>query len=378
VDIGKNPVDGKRRQHFETVRGNKGAAQKRLAELMTEISRGGYVKTPWNLTVAEYLRTWLRDYAEVNYRPKTIESYRMLIEKHLIPEVGNIHLKELEPRHLQSLYARKKDSGLGSRTVRYLYSLLAEALGHAVKTGLINRNLALSTEPPKVEHKVITTLAPDQLERFFSAVKGVLYYALFYLMLHTGLRRGEALALKWKHIDLGLSSLGVSAYLSVMQSLNKVNGRDLVQEPKTANSKRRVALPSSLVLVLRQYREAQEALRASVGAQLTDEDYVFCHLDGTPLDPSTVSHTFAKVLRRAGLPPMPLHGLRHTHATLLLQAGIHPKVVQERLGHSSIRVTLDTYSHVMGGLQEAAAQKFDDFLAANSSSVINVAKMLPN
>jgi integrase len=140
VDIGKDPVDGKRRQHFETVRGNKGAAQKRLAELMTEISRGGYVKTPRNLTLAAYLRTWLRDYAEVNCRPKTIESYRMLVEKHVIPEVGNIHLIELEPRHLQSLYARKKDSGLGSRTVRYFYSLLVEALGHAVKTGLINRN----------------------------------------------------------------------------------------------------------------------------------------------------------------------------------------------------------------------------------------------
>jgi len=179
-----------------------------------------------------------------------------------------------------------------------------EALGHAVKTGLINRNIALYTEPPKVEHKIIPTLAPDQLDKFFSAVKGMLYYALFYLMLHTGLRRGEALALKWKHIDLGLSSLGVSAYLSVTQSLNKVEGRALVQEPKTASGKRRVALSASLALVLRQYREAQEAMRMSVG-ELTDENYVCCHLDGAPLDPSTVSHAFAKVLRRAGLPPMP-------------------------------------------------------------------------
>ncbi|MCJ7791127.1 MAG: site-specific integrase [Dehalococcoidia bacterium] len=342
---------------------------------MTEISRGSYVKTPRDLTVAEYLRNWLRDYVEVNCAPKTIESYGMIIEKHVIPEVGNIHLAKLEPRYLQVLYGRKKAAGLGNRTVRYLYSLMAEALGHAVKTGLINRNVALSTEPPKVEHKVITTLAPDQLDRFFSAVKGILYYALFYLMLHTGLRRGEALALKWKHIDLGLSSLGVSAYLSVMQSLNKVDGRDLVQEPKTTSGKRRVALSPSLVLVLRTYRDAQGALRASVGEQLIDEDYVCCHFDGTPLDPSTVSHTFAKVLRRAGLPPMPLHGLRHTHATLLLQAGIHPKVVQERLGHSSIRVTLDTYSHVVGGLQEAAAQKFDEFLSANRSADNNVGKM---
>lgn len=202
------------------------------------------------------------------------------------------------------------------------------------------------------------------------------YYTLFYLLLHTGIRRGEALALKWNHVDLGLSSLGTTGYISVSESLNKIDGRVIIKEPKSASGKRRVALPPSLALVLRQHREAQEALRASLGGTLAESDYVFCHPDGIPMDPSTVSHAFAKMLRRAGLPPMPLHGLRHSHATYLLQAGIHPKVVQERLGHSSIRVTLDTYSHVVGGLQEAAAQKFDDFLSENDSSRKNVGRML--
>jgi integrase len=130
-----------------------------------------------------------------------------------------------------------------------------------------------------------------------------------------------------------------------------------------------VALSPSSILVLRQYKSEQQKLFTSLGYILTEDDYVFCHHDGTPLDPSTISHAFVKTLRKAGLPTMPLHGLRHIHATILLQAGTHPRVVMERLGHSSIRVTLDTYSHVVGGLQELAAQKFDDLIEAKSYSV---------
>ena len=192
----------------------------------------------------------------------------------------------------------------------------------------------------------------DNLTCFLEAAKETPYYVLFYLLLHTGLRRGEALALKWKHIDLGLASLGVEAYLSVTQSLNKINGNMYLREPKTSAGKRRVALSPSLTLVLQHYEAEQKALHAKLGQSLRDDDYVFCHIDRSPFDPSTVSHAFADILKRAGLPPMPLHGLRHTHASLLLQAGVHPKVVGDRLGHGSIRVTLDTYSHVIGGLQE--------------------------
>jgi integrase len=377
VDIGKDPATGRRRQHFETVHGNKGAAQKRMAELMVEIEKGGYVKTPKGLTVTDFLRNWIRDYVEVNCALKTIESYRMLIEKYIIPEIGNLSLAGLEARHLQTLYARKKNSGLSGRTVRYIHGLLSESLGHGVKTNLINRNVAQATQPPKVEHHVVPTLATEQLEQFFQAAERTPHYALFYLLLHTGLRRGEALALKWKQVDVGMASLGVFGYLSVTHSLNKVGGQVIIKEPKTASGKRRVALPSSLSLVLRQHRKAQESLRASVGASLEDNDFVFCHLDGKPLDPTTVSHAFAKTLKKARLPSMPLHGLRHSHATLLLQAGTHPKIVQERLGHSSILVTLNTYSHVAPGLQEVAVQKLDNLLSENMSHEKNVAKMLP-
>lgn len=374
VELDRDTVTGKRRRHFETVRGNKGYARERLSKLMVEIQTGSFIKPSKDLTLAEYLRGWLKHYVELNCAPKTIESYRMLVERHIIPTLGSIRLSALEASHLQSFYGKKKESGLSNRTVRYLYSLLAESLNQAVKMGMLTRNVAHATEPPRIDHKPIATLSSEDINRFLEVSQETPYYTLFYLLLHTGMRRGEALALQWKHVDMGMSSLGVTAYLSVSQSLNKINGQLVIKEPKSSAGKRRIAMSPSLALVLRQHRDSQEALKLSLGSILSDEDYVFCNADGLPYDPSTVSHTFNAVIRKARLHPMPLHGLRHSHATLLLQASIHPKIVQERLGHSSIRVTLDTYSHVVGGLQEIAAQKFDDFISGNGSFRKNVGK----
>ena len=370
LNLGQDPVTGKYRQQWVSIKGNKKDAEMKLSELLNQLDSRTFVK-PGKVTVAEYLQEWLTNYAELNCSPKTIESHRQLINSHLIAELGSIKLVELEARNLQSMYAKKKDSGLSARTVRYLYNLMSQVLGYAMKQGILSRNVAQNTEPPRIEHKEMNTVRPEQIGAFLEAASKTPHYALFYLLLHTGLRRGEALALKWKHVDMGLASLGIQAYLSVTQSLGKINGKTYVKEPKTSSGKRRVALSPSSILVLQQHKTEQRRLFASLGNTLTDDDYVFCHYDRTPLDPSTISHTFAKVLYKAGLPPMPLHGLRHSHATLLLQAGTHPRVVMERLGHSSIRVTLDTYSHVVGGLQELAAQKFDDFIEAKNKSISN-------
>jgi integrase len=382
LDIGRDPATGKRLRHFESVKGSKKDAQRRLHEVLHILEQGSYIK-PTQLTVAQFLEEWLRGYVDLNCSPRTKASYEMIIRCHLIPELGSVSLSQLGPRHLQAFYGRQKAQGridgkgqLSPRTVRYCHSLLAEALGHAVKMGLLSRNVAQATEAPRCGQKVMPTLASEDVPVFLEAAQESPYYTLFYLLLHTGLRRGEALALKWKNIDLGLASLGVSAYLSVVKAAYKLNGIYIVKEPKTSHSRRRVALSPSLALVLRQYKAEQEAQRALLGKSLTDDDFVFAHPDGTPLDPSTVSHAFNKIVREAGLPHIRLHDLRHTHASLLLQAGVHPKIVQERLGHSSIRVTLDTYSHVIGGLQEVAAQRFDDLLAATSAE--NVGKMSAN
>jgi integrase len=384
IDLPRDPQTGRRHQQWHTVHGIKKDAERALRELLHSVEKGSYVKLS-KVSLAEFLEEWLQGYVELNCSPRTKASYEMIIRRHIIPELGGILLSQLDPRHLQAFYSRQKVQGrvdgkgqLSSKTVRYCYSLLAEALEHAVKMGLVSRNVAQATEVPRVDHKVMSTLTLEDIPKFLKAAKGTPYYTLFYLLLHTGLRRGEALALRWKNVDLGLSSLGVLGYLSVTETVYRLAGDYIVKEPKTPSSRRRIALPPSLVLVLRQHRAEQEAQQALLGKPLTDNDFVFANLDGNPLDPSTVSHAFNKVIRKAGLPHIRLHDLRHTHASLLLQAGVHPKVVQERLGHSSIRVTLDTYSHVMGGLQEAAAQHFDELLTLGKAETENVSKMLAN
>jgi len=375
VDAGQDPFTGKRIQHTETVRGTKSVAEQRLTQVLSELDSGVYVKTPHDLTVAAYLREWLDGYVAVNCAPQTQESYRFIAEQHIMPELGKMRLVDLEPRQLQTLYGRKKAAGLTTRTVRYCYSLMSQALGYAVRQGILARNVATATTPPRLRKKPMITLAPEDVERFFVTARETPYYALFYLLLHTGMRRGEALALRWRNVDFGLESLGITAALSISQSLGKINGQIQLKETKTASGKRRVPLPPSSVLVLRQHREEQEARMQVLGRSVSDSDFVFTKPAGGPLDPSTVSQAFLATIRKAGLPDMPLHGLRHTHATILLSTGTHPKVVQERLGHASIRETLDTYSHSVAGLQEAAVVKFDEFLAAKRPAEKSVTKM---
>jgi integrase len=185
------------------------------------------------------------------------------------------------------------------------------------------------------------------------------YYALFYTAIFTGMRRSELLALRWQDVDLLLLQV------SVNRSLHQIKGgRTVFRQPKTEKSRRLIALTPSTASLLQEYRNSQNILRESLGySKLTDADLVFCRYDGKPFLPNTVTHNWTKLVRRAGLSGIRLHDARHTHASLMLKKGIHPKIVQERLGHSSIQITLDTYSHVAPGLQQAAAKQFDEYFA---------------
>ena len=375
VDGGRG-ANGKRRQVSESVKGPKRNAQARLAQLLVELESGVYVKARKDLTVASYLNEWLNGYVAVNCAPRTQESYHFIAEKHVIPEIGNVRLVDLEPRQLQALYSKKRTSGLSTRTVRYVYSLMYQALRQAVRQGVLSRNVAEATDPPKLERKEVAVLEREDVARFLEAASDTPYFALYYVLLHTGMRRGEALGLQWRDVELSLESLGVEAYLSVARSLSKVNGRILLKEPKTKSGRRRIVLSPSCALVLRQHQSAEKELRQSLGGTLRDTDFVFSRGAGEPCDPSTVSKAFAAVVNKAGLSHMSLHALRHSHATLLLEAGVHPKIVSERLGHSSVRMTLDVYSHRVKGLQETAVLKFDELLSPQGRVGENVVKML--
>jgi len=359
LDTGLDPVTGKRLRHYETIKGSKKLAKQRLAELEVSIGEGSFIK-PKRITLGEWLGDWLNGYVTTNCGIRTAQSYQSEVRRHLIPALGAIPLTQLQPQQLQNYYAHALSQGrvdgkggLSARTVQYHHRILSEALSHAIKMGLLVRNVAKVADPPHPERRNMATLALEDIPKFLEATQETPYYVLFYTTLYTGMRLGELLGLRWCDIDLDMASL------SVVQALYKRSGVCKMLKPKSSHSRRRIALSPSLALLLREYKADQQTQRILLGKLPADSDLVFSHLDGKPLDPGVVSHTFAKVLKKARLPHIRFHDLRHTHATLLLKSGIHPKIVSERLGHANIVITLDTYSHVLPGLQERAAEHFD-------------------
>ena len=329
---------------------------------------------PWQ-SLGEWLELWIGAYVKPRLSPQTVESYEMIIRRHLIPALGAIPLNQLQPQHLQDYYSRALSSGrtdgrggLSPRTVQYHHRILSEALGNAVRTEVLGRNPASAVTGPRPQRKGMATLAPWDVAAFLAAAREETHYALFYTALFTGLRLGELLGLTWGDLDIDL------AQLRVVKALHKRRGICKLMEPKSPHSRRQIALSPSLALLLRQHKTGQEAQKALLGKLLTDSDFVFCRPDGKPLDAGTVRQAFTRILRRAGLPHLRFHDLRHSHATLMLMTGVHPKIVQERLGHSSIAVTLDAYSHVVPGLQ-AAARRLDEGLSPKNETTLGVANV---
>ncbi len=247
--------------------------------------------------------------------------------------------------------------GLSGSTVNQAHRILHKALKDAVKWGVALRNVTETVTPPRKSTREMQVLPPADLKTLLYAAEEAGMGSLLLLAAHTGLRRGELLGLKWQDVELS------QGMLSVQRALRVVSGKGyIVAEPKSSADRRRISLGPVAVTALRQHGATQAELRLGLGPLWRDEDWVFTRSDGRHLDPDVVTHRFRKLVQGLDIPRIRLHDLRHTHATLLLLAGVHPKVVQERLGHSSIAITLDTYSHVLPGLQEKAALAFESTL----------------
>jgi integrase len=278
----------------------------------------------------------------------------------VLPQLGSVQLRRIDAGMLNTLYAsllaegRKNyaGGGLSPRSVRYIHTIVHRALKDAVKWGRLVRNPAEAADPPKAAGRPESiTWTADQLRSFLEATRGSRYWAAYLLLATTGLRRGEALGLRWSDLDLD------AGRASIRQTVIAIRHTVMIGTPKTAKGRRTVTLDSGTVSALREHRRRQAAERLLMGAGWTDLDLVFCHVDGTMLHPERFSRGFLETVSRIGLPRIRLHDLRHGWATLALQAGIHPKIVQERLGHANISITLDTYSHVTAGLHEDAAEE---------------------
>jgi len=353
VDVGVGP-DGKRKKHYETVKGRKADAQKRLNELLVALDKGSYAPTG-RITVAEHLWQWLDGYVKTNCSERTLDGYSAIIRNHLIPALGGIPLKQLQPARVQSYYGEACDK-LSARTVHHHHRVLSESLKYAVRQGYLGRNPCDLVDPPKLRKKLMRTLTPVEVDVLFLSSTESPYYPIIYTALSSGLRQAELLGLRWRDIDLQSRSMSVS------QVLYKRRGVCQFKEPKTAHSRRRVAMTPKLAVYLEAYRTERQAFYATLGARLELDDLVFANVDGRPLDPGVLSHAFARLVRLAGLGTVRFHDLRHTFASLMLLRGAPPKVISEALGHASVAFTMDVYSHIIGGMQEDAMRLLDDIM----------------
>ena len=362
MTIGRDPNTGKPKRAYFYGATRKEAAEK-LAKALNDVKQGTFVE-PSTVTVGQWLDTWLTEYKKAQIKPSTYESYETLINVHIKPALGNVPLAKLQAPMLQNFYNEKLKlgradgkGGLSTRVVRYFHAVVREALQQAVKNGLVIRNVADATSPPTIQSKKMRPLTEDELLAFFDAAKEDRLFAGYVLAATTGLRRGELLGLCWDCVDLEHGAITVQRELLALK-----DGPTLEETTKSKNGKRSVTLTDDAVKELKAYRRQQAQEKRRIGPAYRDNGLGFCKEDGTPLRPEEFTKRFQRHLEKAGLPKVRLHDLRHTHASLLLARGVHPKVVQERLGHSSITMTLDLYSHLTPGLQEAAAATLNGLL----------------
>lgn len=347
--------DGNKEYHAFTVKGASKDAERFLREKLHELDRGAYV-APDRRTFQEHAEAWLEDYVQVNVRQTTAESYETLLRKHAFPAFGQMPVAKITPADIQRLLAQKIKAGLSKRRVQYLHRVIHGCLQYAVQLEIVARNVADAVKPPQADKREAPYLTPDQVLDLREAVDGHWLEMVIILAAYTGMRRGEILGLKWEDVDFE------SRILRVRRSLVPTKTGSKFQEPKTAKGRRSIHLQDSLVAELKRHKARQAAQKLRLGAVYQDNGLVCARDDGTPISPSSVTHGFTLVLEKAGLPKIRFHDMRHTHASLLLTQGWHPKMVQERLGHSTINLTLDTYSHVMPILHQEAAQRLDEFL----------------
>lgn len=309
------------------------------------------------ITLGVHLTEWL-EAKEGTVRPGTFVRYEQLVRLHLVPGLGRVRLARLSPRDLQGFYADRLKAGCAPRTVGHMHRVLFSALKQGARWGLVGQNVASLVSPPRAPRMAMETLTATQSAALIEAAEGHRFEALFVLALHTGMRKGELLGLRWSDIDLEAGTLHVQG------SLQPVPGRGLsVVEVKTESSRRQVDLGTATSSALRRHRARQAKERLKAGAAWTNTGLVFTNVVGRPVHPSNLHRRdFRPLLEKAGLPQIRFHDLRHTCATLLLGQGVHPKVVSEMLGHSDIGVTLNLYSHVTPTMQKQAVDALDDLL----------------
>lgn len=353
---------GKRRQRWHSFKGTKREAQRECARLISELDKGTAVE-PSRITVAAFLERWI-EHMQGQVSPRSHERYAEIARKNIAPLLGGTALTKLRPEQISQAYAtalasgrRDGSGGLSARTVNHMHRVLREALQQALRWQMLARNPADAAPPPKVERKQMSVLDTDATIELIEAARPYRIFVPILLGALCGLRRGEIAALRWRSVNLATGQLTVCA------SIEQTRAGCREKETKSGRA-RTVALPATLIEELRAHRANQAQELLLLGIRLTDDHYVVMQADGTSLQPNTLTRVFTDFIQARGLKRVRFHDLRHSHATHMLAAGIHPKIASERLGHSKVGITLDLYSHVMPGMQAEAAAAVDGAMQA--------------
>ena len=353
LDLGRDE-QGKRKQ--KTVSGfkTKKEAEKACAELIVKYENGLY-NEPNEMVMQEFFHYWLDNHYKYKVAKSTYDPLTSRVNNKIIPLIGHIKLKDLKPYHIEKYHNDLFIQGLGARSVATLHSIVSRSLNYAVKQEMILKNPCSIVGKPRVPNRDYTVWDIKDCHLFLSYVKNKdpYKYIAYYLAIYTGMRRSELLALTWDNVDFTKNKIFVN------KSLYYKNSSEFYfQEPKTKKSKRAIAIDETIIKELKLHRKQVNEDRILYGPEYKEHDLVCCSFDGAPTPPNYLGDVFKKITNEIDVPKIRFHDLRHTHATILLRIGENPKVIQERLGHASIQITLDTYSHVLPDMQENAMSAF--------------------
>ena len=377
-DLGRDPLTGRRVTKYVTFRGTKRKAQEELTRLLGQRNDGSYVE-PTKMTVAQYLNHWLEADIDRRVAARTAARYREIVEKNIIPKLGHVPVRKLTAVHIEAFEAElqregwvkarakqkvkegeeapiQEKRGLSAQTALHVHRTLSQALGHAVRLGVLFKNPARQVKPPRPPSREIKILDKNEITTLLNAAKAVGLYVPVLVAVTTGMRRGELLALRWSDID------PTAALLTVNQSLERIKGKFGFKSPKTKTSRRTITLPTITVQALRRHLKEQHEARLKLGLGRDPRGLVFARPDGQPMDADTLTKAFRRLVASAKVTPITFHGLRHTHISHLLMEGFHAKVVSERAGHAHVNITLGVYAAYIPSMQTDVARRVDAWL----------------
>ncbi|SFX78233.1 Site-specific recombinase XerD [Thermoactinomyces sp. DSM 45891] len=360
IDLGKDP-QGKRKQKSVSGFKTKKEAQKACAELIAQIENGGY-KEPSKITLGEFITEYMENHVKHEVRPSTFQNQLGTTNQNIIPNLGSLQLQHMTPLIVQEFYTKMLNQGYKASYIRVVHAILSKALKRAFEWDMIPKNISSVLKPPRIPSRSIHVWDMETVNQFLSFTKDRELYIIYVLATYTGMRKGEILGLRWDDCDLK------NGRVNVNQTLSLVNNKLVFQDPKTKGSKRTIPLPEFALHCLKKHKLQQNQQKLQLGSAYQDHDLVISSNNGEPLPPYIVNYDFKKMLQKASLPKIRFHDLRHSHATILLKIGENPKVVSERLGHTTIGMTLDTYSHVLPDMQKSLADNFDTAMQSSKKS----------